>query len=190
METVRLRPNQVIFRVQKLGPLLHNLHPETVFDILTQLGHIEAMQAGGYLPRADGTYAEQEAGLAETDPAEFGRRALKKQVEAGNPQAIALWTQQYGAAEEIEDKFRVVVNITDYRIKDTSLARIVLECDREPLEQLANAFAERLELDGCPRHLFMPFLAALKPCIAWVHKAAHGRKKTSEPIEVEDGQPN
>lgn len=181
MELLKLNPNQVKHRAGKaaLRDEIEDLCAESLKDLLEHMGLWKRLEESGLVTG--------EVLDADLTPDERWSRLLDAQYRAGmrgDAQAARAY-RELSREQSNQDAFNIHLDIQDYRIADASLKDIVLEADEVPVRDIMDGFAERSELDGCPRDL----VARIRNVHAdWQEWAKTGLKARGRDGEEDDEQ--
>jgi hypothetical protein len=168
MERRWLNPNQLKYRIRAARGIFDDLQAKQIMEILQQSGAADEVAPffGGEAP------AEKPADASIDELAEHAMRAGLQRADAA---MVRIWEAQKARQDSVQ-AFNVQVDVTDYRIADPSLRRIVLEADVEPIREIIDAAIERSEIDGCPPTVWMPLSNARQVWLDWAKEGLKPRK--------------
>jgi hypothetical protein len=118
MERRWLNPNQLKYRIRAARGIFDDLQAKQIMEILQQSGAADEVAPffGGEAP------AEKPADASIDELAEHAMRAGLQRADAA---MVRIWEAQKARQDSVQ-AFNVQVDVTDYRIADPSLRRIVL----------------------------------------------------------------
>lgn len=141
-------------------------------ELLVQAGVWERLGDLGYLVDMAPIDRAEEAPKSLDD---LQADAIRKGLERGDPQMVRAYADVKAAQNAADTFANLVINIKDYRIKDKSLKRIVLDADEVTIEEIFRAFAERADLDECPAALVRRIQEVLNEWLDWAKGALRPR---------------
>ncbi len=170
----RLNDNQYTNRVRQVAALLGDMVTDQAWQMLEDAGVLTRLRDAGSLP--GGTNAPQ-APRDGTSVAELLEQAYRRGLERADPQMVRALEDKRARREAIQ-QFQVHIELTPYRVADHSLRKIVLEADEKAVREIMDGFAERSEIDGCPKQLVSAILDVLGEWMEWARSGLQPHGKT------------